>query len=75
MIGIFYFGQVQFFVNYAKFIMEFHKPVDFNGNAEYYMSMVPAYNTSINTPVYVHTVTDVVPLGTLEDVRKFEESL
>jgi hypothetical protein len=75
MIGIFYFGQVQFFVNYAKFIMEFHKPVDFNGNAEYYMSMVPAYNTSINTPVYVHTVTDVVPLGTPEDVKKFEESI
>jgi len=75
MIGIFYFGQTQFFTNYAKFIMEFHKPVEFNGNAEYYMSMVPSYNVGINTPVYVHTVTDVVPLGTPEDVKKFEESV
>lgn len=75
MIGIFYFGQVNFFINYAKFIMEFHKPVEFNGNSEYYMSMVPAYNISINSPVYVHTVTDVVPLGTPDDVKKFEESI
>jgi choline kinase len=75
MIGIFYFGQTQFFTNYAKFIMEFHKPVEFNGNAEYYMSMVPSYNISINTPVYVHKVIDVVPLGTPEDVKKFEESV
>jgi NDP-sugar pyrophosphorylase family protein len=75
MIGIFYFGQTQFFTNYAKFIMEFHKPVEFNGNAEYYMSMVPSYNISINTPVYVHEVTDVVPLGTPEDVKRFEESV
>lgn len=75
MIGIFYFGQTQFFREYAKFIMEFHKPVEFNNNAEYYMSMVPSYNVGINTPVYVHKVTDVVPLGTPEDMKKFEESV
>lgn len=75
MIGIFYFGETQFFVNYAKFITQFHKPVEFNGNAEYYMSMVPSYNISINTPVYVHTVTNVVPLGTPEDVKNFEGKL
>lgn len=74
MIGIFYFGQTQFFKQYAKFIMEFQKPVEFNNNAEYYMSMVPSYNISINTPVYVHTVTDVVPLGTPEDVKQFEQT-
>ncbi len=72
MIGIFYFGHTQFFVEYAKFIMTFRQPVEFNGNAEYYMSMVPAYNVSIATPVHVHTVTNVVPLGTPDDVRKFE---
>jgi choline kinase len=75
MIGIFYFGQTKFFKEYAKFIMEFHKPVMFNENAEYYMSMVPSYNVGINTPVYVHKVTDVVPLGTPEDVKKFEDSV
>lgn len=74
MIGIFYFGETQFFVNYAKFIMEFRTPVEFNGNAEYYMSMVASYNVSINIPVYVHTVTDVVPLGTPSDVKAFEVS-
>ena len=37
--------------------------------------MVPSYNISINTPVYVHKVIDVVPLGTPEDVKKFEESV
>jgi NDP-sugar pyrophosphorylase family protein len=75
MVGIFYFGQTQFFREYAKFIMEFNKPVVFNGTAEYYMSMVPLYNVGINTPVYVHKVIDVVPLGTPEDVKKFEESV
>lgn len=73
LIGIFYFGETQFFKSYAKFIMEFQKPVEFNNNAEYYMSMVPAYNISINVPVYVHKVTDVVPLGVPSDIKKFEE--
>jgi choline kinase len=75
LIGIFYFGQTQLFREYAKFIMEFNKPILFNDRAEYYMSMVPAYNISVDTPVYVHTVTDVVPLGTPDDVKKFEESV
>ena len=75
MIGIFYFNQTEFFTNCAKFIIDSHKPVQFNGNAEYYMSMVPSYNVSINKPVYVHTVTNVVPLGTPEDIEKFKESI
>jgi len=75
LIGIFYFGQTQFFTNYAKFIMDFHKPIDFNGNAEYYMSMVPSYNININIPVYVHTVKNVIPLGVPNDLKKFEESI
>lgn len=72
MIGIFYFGETKLFMSYANFIMQFHKPVEFNGNAEYYMSMVPAYHTSINSTVHVHKVTDVVPLGTPQDVKLFE---
>ena len=72
MIGIFYFGNTNFFVNYAKFIMIYSTPVEFNGSSEYYMSMVPAYNVSISTPVHVHMVTDVVPLGTPADIRRFE---
>lgn len=75
LIGVFYFGQTQFFKEYANFIMQFHKPVEFNGNAEYYMSMVPSYNISINTPVYVHKVKNVVPLGVPTDIKKFEESI
>lgn len=75
MIGIFYFGSTTFFTEYAKFIFLFRKPVEFNGSAEYYMSMVPTYNVLLNTPVYVHTVTNVVPLGTPEDVRRFERNI
>lgn len=75
LIGVFYFGQTQFFRNYAKFIMEYHKPVEFNGNAEYYMSMVPSYNISIKAPVHVHKVTDVIPLGVPADIKRFEGSI
>jgi NDP-sugar pyrophosphorylase family protein len=75
LIGVFYFGQTQFFRNYAKFIMEYHKPVEFSGNAEYYMSMVPSYNISIKVPVYVHKVTDVIPLGVPSDIKRFEGSI
>jgi hypothetical protein len=75
MIGIFYFGSTTFFTEYAKFIFLFRKPVEFNGSAEYYMSMVPTYNVLLNIPVYVHTVTNVVPLGTPEDVRRFERNI
>lgn len=74
LIGVFYFGNTQFFVEYAKTIMIFKEAVRFNGNAEYYMSMVPEYNLTINIPVYVHKVTDVVPLGTPDDLKAFERA-
>jgi hypothetical protein len=34
--------------------------------------MVPAHILKINSKVYAHEVTDVIPLGTPEDVQKFE---
>lgn len=59
-------------MNYASYIINYEKPVEFNGNKEYYMSMVPAHILKINSKVYAHEVTDVIPLGTPEDVQKFE---
>lgn len=76
MIGIFYFHNTNFFIQYAKFIIFVTaQPVQFNGTAEYYMSMVPSYQVSIHAPVYVHKVTNVIPLGTPDDVKNFEKSV
>jgi len=75
LIGVFYFPKMDQFKNYADFIFENLEPVGFSDKKEYYMSMIPRYHASINQLVYVHTVKDVVPLGTPEDVIKFESSI
>ena len=43
----------------------------FGGNREYYMSMVPSHLLKVQR-VYSHKITDVIPLGTPEDVKQFE---
>lgn len=71
LIGIFYFGSTSFFMNYASYIITYVTPITFNNNKEYYMSMVPSYIISVGEFLHAHTVTDVVPLGTPEDMEKF----
>lgn len=73
LIGTFYFANTDFFINYSSYIMNHEKPVTFNGNREFYMSMVPSHLLQIQR-VYTHDVTDVVPLGTPADVKLFENS-
>lgn len=75
LIGIFYFSETQFFIDTARYVLNNLDPVDFNGNAEYYMSMVPMHMINSKLPVYVHKVTNVVPLGTPRDLEIFKEQL
>lgn len=74
LIGIFYFANTDFFINYSSYIINHKKPVAVNGNKEYYMSMVPSYLLQVQR-VYTHEVTDVVPLGTPVDVKQFEKKM
>lgn len=64
LIGTFYFSSTKFFIDSANKILKESAPV----KGEYYMSMVPTYTTA---DVYGYTVTDVVPLGTPNDVKLF----
>lgn len=73
LIGIFYFTRVDQFKNYADFILQNGIPVGPEGKKEFYISMVPKYHAAIGQSVYVHNVTDVVPLGTPEDVERFKQ--
>jgi NDP-sugar pyrophosphorylase family protein len=77
LIGVFYFADTNFFQNYASYILTYGKPIQFRNSKEYYMSMVPADAAKIrtNARVYCHTVTDVVPLGTPENVEMFRSKL
>jgi NDP-sugar pyrophosphorylase family protein len=75
LIGVFYFCKMDQFKNYADFAMSNLSPVGFKEKKEYYMSMLPCYHASINQLVYVHMVKNVVPLGTPEDVLKFEKDI
>lgn len=75
LVGAFYFAKTEFFMNYASYIIDYEPPVEFNGNKEYYMSMVPAHILKINSKVYAHEVTNVVPLGTPEDVEHFAKTV
>ena len=75
LIGIFYFTQVNQFKNYADFILQNGAPVGFEDKKEFYISMVPKYHAAIGQAVYVHYVTNVVPLGTPEDVNNFKSNL
>jgi NDP-sugar pyrophosphorylase family protein len=71
LIGTFYFANTDFFINYSSYIINHEKPVIFGGNREYYMSMVPSHLLKVQR-VYSHKITDVIPLGTPEDVKQFE---
>lgn len=74
LIGVFYFSKVDQFKNYADFIINNLDPVGSKDKKEYYMSMIPTHHAKIGQPVHVHMVTNVVPLGTPEDVVRFSES-
>jgi hypothetical protein len=69
LIGTFYFANTEYFKQQANMIMRNKLPVGFRTAPEYYVSMVPMQNLN----VYAHEVTDVVPLGTPDDVRNFQE--
>lgn len=72
LIGIFYFTETDFFIKTARYVLKNLDAVSFNGSNEYYMSMVPMYMINQKLPVYVHKVTDVVPLGTPRDLELFK---
>ncbi len=74
LVGTFYFANTDFFINYSSYIINHEKPVTFNGNREYYMSMVPSHLLQVQR-VYSHKVNNVVPLGTPFDVKQFENKL
>jgi choline kinase len=68
LIGNFYFRHTQTFIEKAKNILDNEQPIQ----NEYYMSMVPASEVH-NNNVWIHYVKDVVPLGTPQDIRKFQQ--
>lgn len=71
LLGIFYFTSVKIFNQYAKYILRYGEPAAEGFTPEYYMSQVPALYARLGYPVAYHTISDVIPLGTPEDVEKF----
>lgn len=73
LIGTFWFSSVELFLKYAHFILSQGLKTGTPGKEEFYISQVPALYAANKGMVFAHKVTDVVPLGTPEDVEKFKK--
>jgi choline kinase len=69
-IGTFFFSNTRFFLETAEEIIKKHKATN-----EIYMSAVfKKMLSQYNLPIYLHKIETFIPLGTPEDLKKFEES-
>lgn len=66
LVGMFYFSDIKYFTKSAYKILQEQNPV----KGEYYMSMLPA---NLLNNVHFHMISNVVPLGTPEDVEKYKQ--
>ena len=71
LIGTFWFHSVNQFMSHADFILKHNYKTGVPGKEEFFISQVPNMHLTNGRMVFAHTVTDVVPLGTPEDVERF----
>jgi NDP-sugar pyrophosphorylase family protein len=74
LIGTFCFSSVNLFMKHADFILRNGLKTGIKGKEEFFMSQVPALFAANGGLVLAHKVTNVVPLGTPEDVDKYKWS-
>jgi UDP-N-acetylglucosamine diphosphorylase / glucose-1-phosphate thymidylyltransferase / UDP-N-acetylgalactosamine diphosphorylase / glucosamine-1-phosphate N-acetyltransferase / galactosamine-1-phosphate N-acetyltransferase len=72
LIGTFWFSTADLFMKYADFILRNNLKTGTPGREEFYISQVPSMHTVNGGAVFAHKVDDVIPLGTPEDVKKYE---
>lgn len=75
LIGNFWFSNVKIFLQWAQYIITQGFVTGTPGKEEFYISQVPAIHAANQGAVFAHKVSDVVPLGTPEDVEKFRNEL
>lgn len=68
-IGVFYFRRKSLFIKSAEEVLRSEEPV----KGEYYMSQAVQKLIDLSVPVGVYEPPLVMPLGTPEDVKRFEE--
>ena len=71
LIGNFWFSTVKLFLQWSQYIITQGFVTGTKGKEEFYMSQVPAIHAANKGTVFAHKVSEVVPLGTPEDVEKF----
>lgn len=71
MVGVFYFSKARLFMKAAKEILYSNTPAA----GEFYMTQSLKHLLNQNIPVFALTVGDVIPLGTPEDLVKYQKSL
>jgi NDP-sugar pyrophosphorylase family protein len=71
MVGTFWFHSADQFMNHADRILRSGERSGWAGREEFFISQVPKSHMKQNRPVFAHAVTDVIPLGTPEDVERF----
>lgn len=71
MVGFFYWSSVDFFQKIAESVISKEEPAK---NGEYYMTQGIKYALKNNFSVHAFESTHMDPLGTPEDVEKFEKS-
>jgi hypothetical protein len=59
-------------MDHADKILRSGERTGWPGREEFFISQVPRSHIKQGRPVFVHTITDVVPLGTPEDVQRFQ---
>ena len=75
LIGTFWFQKTELFLKYSRFLIGNNLMTGIRGKEEFYMSQIPAMHALNNKSVLAHKVTNVVPLGTPEDIEKFKEKI
>lgn len=71
LVGAFWFHSTDQFIRYADFIVGNGYRSGVPGREEFYVSQVASLHATNKRPVFAHTVTNVMPLGTPEDVEIF----
>ncbi len=72
LVGTFWFSSTSLFQRYADALIQNNVRSGVIERPEFYVSQVPSTHVKNGGVVFAHKVSNVVPLGTPEDVEKFE---
>lgn len=74
LVGTFWFKTTSLFQRYADILIQNNVRSGIIDKEEFYVSQVPATHIKNGGVVFAHKVNNVVPLGTPEDVEKFQNA-